>query len=306
MAPITAREPDRYGVVGYPIKHSKSPLIHGMFAAATGESMSYDRHEVSTEDFTHYLREFFDSGGCGLNVTVPHKEDAARFADELTPRAALAGAVNTLSRLTDGRIRGDNTDGAGLLADLDRLGVPVSGQRVLILGAGGATRGILAPLLERRPAEILIANRSAARAQALAAEAAQPGVRGCSYATLNDSYAAQSDTIAPRAESARAFDLVLHATPLGLEGKLPEVTPRIVGPCTFAYDLGYGTPDTPFVRWAAAHGARATATGIGMLIEQAAEAFFVWRRRRPDTTPVHAALGGSTTQSVSSERENKP
>lgn len=281
MSAANSKEPDRYGVVGYPIKHSKSPLIHRLFAEATSESLSYDRHAVAPEDFVAFLRDFFASGGCGLNVTVPHKELAARFADELTPRAARAGAVNTLTRLADGRIRGDNTDGAGLLADLDRLGVQIGGQRLLILGAGGATRGILAPLMERHPAEILIANRSAERAQALAADAAQTAttrtiITGCSYAEL--------DAVA------NPFDLVLHATPLGLEGKVPEVTPRIIGPATFAYDLGYGTPDTPFVRWAAQQGARATAQGIGMLIEQAAEAFFVWRGRRPDTRSVHVAV----------------
>lgn len=289
MSAANPRKPDRYGVVGYPIEHSKSPLIHRMFAAATGESLSYDRHAVSPEAFTVFVRDFFESGGCGLNVTVPHKEHAARLADELTPRAARAGAVNTLIRLADGRIRGDNTDGAGLLADLDRLGVPIRGQRLLILGAGGATRGIVGPLMERGPAEILIANRSAERAYALAAEAAHPDVTGCSYTVLNTSFASPAAT---------PFDLVLHATPLGLEGAVPDVTPRIIGPGTFAYDLGYGIPDTPFVRWAMQHGARAAAQGIGMLVEQAAEAFFVWRNVRPDTAPVHRALAGSTAQST--------
>jgi len=283
MSAANPRNPDRYGVLGYPIEHSKSPLIHRMFAAATGESLSYDRHAVSPEDFAAFVGDFFAAGGCGLNVTAPHKEHAARLADELTPRAARAGAVNTLIRLADGRIRGDNTDGAGLLADLDRLGFPIRGQRLLILGAGGATRGIVGPLMERAPAEILIANRGAERAQALAVDAAHAGVTGCSYTDLNSRFA--SPDAAP-------FDLVVHATPLGLEGQVPEVTPRIIGSQTFAYDLGYATPDTPFVRWAAQHDARAAAQGIGMLVEQAAEAFFVWRDVRPDTAPVHRALSG--------------
>ena len=284
MSAVTPREPDRYGVVGYPIKHSKSPLIHGMFAAATGEALTYQRYAVAPAEFVAYVRDFFAAGGRGLNVTVPHKEAAAALADELTLRATRAGAVNTLIPLADGRIRGDNTDGAGLLADLDRLGVTLAGQRVLILGAGGATRGILAPLMERGPAEILIANRSSERAQALAREAGKPSVTGCGYAALDASFAGQKNA------AARPFDLVLHATSLGLEGKVPAITPNIIGPQTFAYDLGYGTPATPFMRFAAEHGARACAQGIGMLVEQAAEAFFVWRGLRPDTTAVHAAL----------------
>lgn len=326
MKQITALPPDRYGVVGFPIEHSKSPLIHRMFAEATGESLIYERHAVPPEEFVPRLHDFFASGVRGLNVTVPHKENAARFADVLTPRAAQAGAVNTLARLDDGRILGDNTDGAGLLADLDRLGVTVTGKRVLILGAGGATRGILAPLLARAPAVLLIANRTAERAQSLAADfaatlgvvttthsvipAASPSIlEGCSYAALETRFAAEAS---PETADAAAFDLILHATPLGLEGKVPEVTPRIIGPQTFAYDLGYAPTDTPFLLFAKAHGARGSAQGIGMLVEQAAEAFFVWRNVRPDTEPVHRALGGSaerggsTIQSVSSERENKP
>ena len=176
--------PDRYGVVGHPIAHSKSPFIHSRFAAATRQHMVYERYDIRPEEFEQRLREFFEKGGCGLNVTLPHKEAAARFADRLTPRARLAGAVNTLRRCSDGAIEGDNTDGAGLLADLRRLGVPLAGAHILVLGAGGATRGILAPLLEQGPATVFIANRTAARAEQLAREFAEQAGKHCSLRVI--------------------------------------------------------------------------------------------------------------------------
>lgn len=264
--------PGRYGVVGHPIAHSRSPTIHAMFAAATGEHLVYDRYDIAPIDFDREVAHFFASGGLGLNVTVPHKERAAGFAHELTPRAKLAGAVNTLARLDDGRILGDNTDGAGLMTDLQRLGCNICGKRVLILGAGGATRGILGPLRDAMPALLIVANRTAERARELVGDA------GCSYAAL--------------ASETTPFDVVIHATSLGLEDKVPEVTPKIIGPQTFAYDLGYGKPDTPFTRWAKSQGAVTAAHGIGMLVEQAAESFFLWRGVRPDTAPVHRAMLG--------------
>jgi len=264
--------PDRYGVVGHPIAHSLSPVIHGLFAEATRQNMAYDRYDVMPENFEREVSAFFERGGRGLNVTVPHKEHAARWADELTTRARRAGAVNTLLKLEDGRIRGDNTDGAGLMADLVRLGVEVAGRRLLILGAGGATRGILGPLQERGPTEIVIANRTAERAQTLVGE------YGCHYAELGP-FLSRGD-----------FDLVIHATPLGLSGDLPDVDPRIIGPQTFAYDLGYGKFDTPFIRWARERGAAGVAQGLGMLVEQAAESFRLWRGIAPDTTDVHRKI----------------
>jgi len=271
--------PDRYGVVGHPIAHSKSPFIHGRFAAATGQNLVYERYDVRPEDFVSALREFFGKGGRGLNVTLPHKEAAARFADRLTSRARLAGAVNTLRRCDDGVIEGDNTDGAGLLADLSHLGVRLAGARVLVLGAGGATRGILAPLLERGPAELFIANRTADRARQLAREfAAEAGercvLRGGGFEQI----------------AAQPVDLVLHATSLGLEGQVPAIPQGVLGAGTVAYDIGYGTTDTPFTRWAREHGAGRVAQGLGMLIEQAAEAFFLWRGIRPDTEGVRREL----------------
>lgn len=267
-----SRELDRYGVFGHPIAHSLSPKIHALFAAATGQTLRYDRYDVGPGDFEREAHTFFERGGRGLNVTIPHKEIAAEWADELTPRARQAGAVNTLSTLADGRILGDNTDGAGFMADLARLGVDVRGRRVVILGAGGATRGLLAPLRDRQPAALIVANRNAERARELV------GDQGCGY----DDLASFLD--------AGAFDLVIHATSMGLEGGVPLVDPRIIGSATFAYDVGYGKPDTPFVRWAREVGAGGTAQGLGMLIEQAAESFLIWRGVRPETTAVHRAL----------------
>lgn len=265
--------PDRYAVIGHPIAHSRSPRIHAAFASAAGQHLAYDRIDAAPEAFEGIVRDFFGNGGCGLNVTLPHKEAAARLADRLTGRARLAGAVNTLARQPDGTLLGDNTDGAGLMADLARLGIAVRGARVLVLGAGGATRGILGPLLEAQPAQLVVANRTAARAQALAAAFA--GVQGCGYDALASLVAAGP------------FDLVIHATSLGLQGEVPPLPQGVIGPASVAYDLGYGAGDTPFVRWARAQGVTRAEQGLGMLIEQAAESFFLWRGVRPDTAPLH-------------------
>jgi shikimate dehydrogenase len=269
--------PDRYAVIGHPVAHSRSPAIHARFAAATSQRIDYGRIDAAPEDFVRIVRDFFATGGCGLNVTLPHKEAAARLADRLTDRARLAGAVNTLARQPDGTLLGDNTDGAGLMADLARLGLRVAGARVLVLGAGGATRGILGPLLDAAPAQLVVANRTASRAQALAAEFGEGpcAVQGCGLDALGPLLAAGP------------FDLVLHATSLGLQGELPPLPQALVAPTGAAYDLGYAKPDTPFVRWARAQGVIRAEQGFGMLIEQAAESFRLWRGLRPDTTALH-------------------
>ena len=278
--------PDRYAVIGHPIAHSRSPAIHAHFAVATGHAIDYGRIDAAPADFEQVVRGFFAQGGCGMNVTVPHKEAAARLADHLTDRARLAAAVNTLVRQPDGRLLGDNTDGIGLMADLARLGIGVRDAHVLVLGAGGATRGILGPLLEAAPTSLTIANRTPERAQALAAtfraqagaaDGTAPATRlsGCGY----DALAALTGD--------GPFDLVLHATSLGLQGATPPVPPGVLGPRSAAYDLGYGVPDTPFVRWARAQGVARAEQGFGMLIEQAAESFRIWRGVRPDTAPLH-------------------
>lgn len=287
--PAAAAPPDRYAVIGHPVAHSRSPHIHAAFARDTGQRLEYGRIDALPEGFVQAARDFFDGGGRGLNVTVPHKEAAARLADRLTDRARLAGAVNTLAKQADGSLLGDNTDGAGLMADLARLGIVVQGARVLVVGAGGATRGILGPLLDASPAQLVVANRTPARAQELAAAFAEgrsgpPAavVHGCGY-----------DGLAPLV-AAGPFDLVIHATSLGLQGEAPPLPPAIFGPASVAYDLGYGAIDTPFVRWARAQGVTRAEQGYGMLIEQAAEAFLLWRGARPDTALLHR-LGPAST-----------
>jgi shikimate dehydrogenase len=290
-ASTTGAPPDRYAVVGHPVAHSRSPRIHAAFAAATGQRLEYGRIDAPPAGFEGAVRDFFESGGRGLNVTLPHKEAAARLADRLTERARLAGAVNTLARQADGTLLGDNTDGAGLMADLGRLGIGVRGARVLVLGAGGATRGILGPLLEAAPAQLVVANRTVARAAALATEfgamvpAAQGGDRGTGLRSAG-LHGCGYDALGP-APAAGPFDLILHATSLGLQGEVPPLPQGVVGPESVAYDLGYGAGDTPFVRWARTQGVTRAEQGLGMLIEQAAESFLLWRGVRPDTAPLH-------------------
>ena len=261
---------DRYAVFGHPIAHSKSPQIHVAFARQTGQDMTYEAILAPLDGFTDSVAQFVAAGGRGANVTVPFKEEAYKLANRLSPRAQRAGAVNTLSFDTNG-ILGDNTDGAGLVADLTRnLNRTLAGKRILLLGAGGAARGVIEPLLEQQPATLVIANRTVSRAQELA-ELFECGVTACSFDA--------ADT---------PFDIVINATAASLAGELPPLSPSIFTPDTLAYDMMYGR-DTPFLSFARAHGA-ATADGLGMLVEQAAEAFFVWRGVRPDTAAVIASL----------------
>jgi shikimate dehydrogenase len=267
--------PDRYGVVGFPVAHSRSPFIHGMFARQTAQNIEYRLYEIPPVRFKTEVAKFFQDGGGGLNVTAPHKTAAADFALELTPRAERAGAVNTLA-MQGGRILGDNTDGAGLVRDLlENLQIEIAGKRLLILGAGGATRGIVAPLLENGPEELVVANRGAARARDLVSPFSDLGkVRGCGFDDL----------------PMRPFDLVINATSAGLDGQVPKVNPAIIGPLTICYDLSYAKTDTPFVKWAWGKGCARAVEGWGMLVEQAAESFALWRGIRPDTAPVLAVL----------------
>lgn len=261
---------DRYAVFGHPIAHSKSPQIHTAFARQTGQDMTYEAILAPLDGFADSVAAFIAAGGRGANVTVPFKEEAFRLASRLSPRAQRAGAVNTLSFDADG-ILGDNTDGAGLVADLTRnLHCTIVGKRVLLLGAGGAARGVIEPLLDQQPAALVIANRTVSRAAELA-ELFGRGVRACGFDA--------ADT---------PFDLVINATAASLAGDLPPLSPRVFTPDTMAYDMMYGR-DTPFLDFARTHGAR-TADGLGMLVEQAAEAFHLWRGVRPDTAPVIAAL----------------
>jgi shikimate dehydrogenase len=271
------RAPDQYGVVGHPISHSWSPFIHGLFAKQTEQSLVYRLYDVAPENFRAYVLEFFTRGGRGLNVTVPHKEAAAELANELTVRADRAGAVNTLMLNAEHSILGDNTDGHGLVTDLQKnLGVGVSNERVLILGAGGATRGVVEPLLGLAPAELVVANRTAERAVNLASLFVDLGaIRGCGFEDVGD----------------EPFDLVINATAAGLSGAVPNVAGSVIGSHTVCYDMSYSKSATPFVTWAIEHGCARAHKGWGMLVEQAAESFTLWRGVRPDTEPVLDALG---------------
>ncbi|MFM1885610.1 MAG: shikimate dehydrogenase [Pseudomonadota bacterium] len=274
--------PDRYAVIGFPVAHSRSPFIHEHFARQAGQRLVYGRIEVEPAGFTAQAQAFFAGGGRGLNVTMPFKLEAAALCSDLSPRAERAGAVNTLRCLPDGSIGGDNTDGAGLVRDLlHNQGVAVAGRRVLLLGAGGAARGAVQPLLALQPRLLCIANRNADRARDLAAMfAAEGAVTGCGFGELD----------------AEPFDLVINATAASLAGDVPPLPQGIVEAHSFCYDMAYGAADTPFVRWAQARGCQRAAMGLGMLVEQAAEAFFIWRGIRPDTGPVLAALRAELMQ----------
>jgi shikimate dehydrogenase len=266
--------PDRYAVFGHPVGHSRSPWIHARFAELTGEALVYEARDVPPGEFDAALAEFLGSGGRGLNITLPHKLAAYAAAGRLTPRARRAGAVNTLAVQATGLL-GDNTDGAGLLRDLEaNLGVVIEGRRVLLVGAGGAARGALPALLDARPREVLIANRSADRAIALAAAFADQGpIQGSGLDAAHG-----------------PFDLVVNATSASLAGDVPALPGDIIGPGTFCYDMAYGSAPTAFMRWAFAQGAAGASDGIGMLVEQAAESFELWRCVRPPTAPVLAGL----------------
>ena len=282
---------DRYAVIGSGIAHSRSPQIHAMFAKATRQAMEYGLLDVPPVAFATVVRNFFRDGGRGLNVTVPHKEAAHRLADTLTPRANRAGAVNTLAAV-DGKLHGDNTDGAGLVRDLTvNLGCRLEGARVLLLGAGGAARGVIGPLLEAGVATLVIHNRHPARAKQLARE----------FADLGPVSAAPATTGAIRGRTAvsddAGYDVILNATSASLRGELPQIPDHAVGTQTLAYDLAYGERDTVFVHWARSAGAARAVMGLGMLVEQAAESFLVWRGVRPDTAHVLEALGAPTPPS---------
>lgn len=268
--------PDRYAVIGNPIAHSKSPLIHAAFARQTGQDLEYGRILAESDGFADAVRRFFATGGRGLNVTLPFKEEAWRLVDERSPGAETAGAVNTLIALPDGRLRGDNTDGLGLVRDLaENHGFDFRGRRVLLLGAGGAVRGVLRPLLETGLKELVIANRTAGRAIALAAAVANLGaVRGGGYADLGD----------------QGFDLIVNGTSAGLAGEVPPLPPQCLAAGGWVYDMLYGDAPTPFCRWAIVQGAGQALDGLGMLVEQAAESFRLWRGVTPLTAPVIALL----------------
>lgn len=263
---------DRYAVLGHPIKHSLSPEIHTAFARQTGQDLEYQAIELPVTSFETRVWQLFKDGYKGFNVTVPFKEDAHDFADDLTERAKRARSVNTLMLSDDGRILGDTTDGAGLVFDLEeQLGWSLADSQLLILGAGGAVRGVLEPLLERGPARVVLANRTLAKAEA-----------------LTDDF----PEIAPSAfeELSGQFDLIINGTSASLSGHLPPLPEGLLTPSTRCYDMMYGKEETAFNRWARDQGAQHCADGLGMLVGQAAVSFEWWRGIRPDPVSVLLSL----------------
>ncbi|GBE48847.1 shikimate dehydrogenase [bacterium BMS3Bbin12] len=290
----------RYAVFGNPIAHSRSPWIHRRFAEQTGRPLHYEAILAPREGFAAALDAFQAAGGRGANVTLPFKEEAWRLCDERTARAERAGAVNTLVLREDGSRLGDNTDGVGLVRDLTvNLGLALAGRRILLLGAGGAARGVLAPLLGERPAALHIANRTAAKALRLAAEAHGPGpVSGGGLDQLPDLPSGLLKLFQGWPDSGvildqppgPPFDLLVNATSAGIGGTPPALPDGLLGPDAVCYDLAYGAAAQPFLRWARGQGARVTSDGTGMLVEQAAESFAIWHGVRPHTAEVIAAL----------------
>lgn len=263
--------PYQYVVIGNPIAHSKSPAIHARFAQQTGQIISYERLLAPVDDFAGSVQQFIAAGGRGANVTVPFKLDAFKLASSLSPRAQAAGAVNTL-KFEHGQIYGDNTDGVGLVRDIVRNAcVTLAGKRVLLLGAGGAARGVVLPLLAEEPAQLVIANRTVARAVELAATftAAAGQLAASSFVDLSGH-----------------FDIVINATSASLSSEVPALPPALIDAHSFVYDMMYGAQPTVFMEMAAEQGATVR-DGLGMLVEQAAESFFIWRGVRPDTKPVY-------------------
>lgn len=264
---------DKYAVFGNPIAHSKSPEIHKTFAELTGEAVIYEKQLVDIDGFEVAAEEFFKSGK-GLNITVPFKLEAYSFAAKLTERARRAGAVNTLALQDDGTVLGDNTDGFGMVSDIvDNLGWKIKDKKVLILGAGGAVRGILQPLLAENPKAVVIANRTVEKAKQLAKGFGDLGaIEGCGFEHLSNF----------------EFDLVINGTSASLSGDLPPLPETLLAQGACCYDMMYGAEPTVFMRWASDHGAESIADGLGMLVGQAAESFKLWRGLKPEVGPVIA------------------
>ncbi|WP_369433972.1 shikimate dehydrogenase [Psychromonas sp. MME1] len=261
---------DQYAVFGNPIKQSKSPFIHTLFAHQTAQQMQYNAIEPALDNFKTTLDNFFSSNGKGCNITAPFKEQAFAYAQQLTPRATLAGAVNTLKLTDDGIIIGDNTDGAGLVLDLKNNHVPLKGARILLLGAGGAARGVCGPLLAEQPQQLVIANRTLSKAQLLSQIFTSFG----------------NITASEFSELSGDFDLIINSTSASLQGQIVPISANLVRPETVFYDMMYSAQLTPFNNWAKQNGARLVIDGLGMLVGQAAESFAMWRAIKPGAKQV--------------------
>jgi len=272
---------DRYAVFGNPIKHSKSPSIHQTFAADSGEQLSYEAICVPEDQFESYVGDFLSDSGKGLNITIPFKQQAWALAEVRSPRAELAGAVNTLYRDAEGRLCGDNTDGIGMVRDIvaNNCG-EIKGKRVLVLGAGGAVRGVLQPVLAEQPSCVVIANRTASKAVELAELFAAEGeIQGCGYDAL----------------PGQQFDLVINGTAASLQGEVPPLPDDLLAANAWCYDMMYAAEETAFNVWARAHGAEKAIDGLGMLVEQAAESFRIWRGVEPQTQSVIESIRNQIT-----------
>jgi shikimate dehydrogenase len=265
---------DQYAVFGNPIAHSKSPFIHTMFAQQTGQPLNYEAILTPLNGFTETVRQFFNGSGKGANVTVPFKQQAFELADELSTAAKLAGSVNTLS-YHQGVIKGDNTDGTGLVRDLQFYDIELSGKRILLLGAGGAARGAILPLLEQQPLSLHIANRTEAKARELAAK----------FADYGDISAGGLASI-----PAQHYELIINASSSGLSGERPQIPKSVINKDSICYDMLYAKAVTPFNQWASMCGSAIQLDGLGMLVEQAAQSFYLWRGVMPDTGAVRKAL----------------
>lgn len=274
--PFDFEQPARYAVMGNPVAHSKSPAIHQLFARQFQHRIEYLAIQVDPGGLRQAVEQFRAAGGKGLNVTLPFKLDAFRLAENMSERAKAAGAVNTLKFESDDRIFGDNTDGIGMVHDIQlNLEMPITGKQVLLLGAGGAARGVLGPLLKHRPARVVVANRTIAKARdVVQLFRGQAPVEACSFADLRGKH----------------FDIVINGTSASAKGEAPELPATLFTRDSLAYDMMYGDRPTPFLEWAALNGAARVSDGLGMLVEQAAESYFVWRGARPETRPVLAAL----------------
>lgn len=266
---------DRYAVMGNPVAHSQSPAIHTLFAKQTGQAMRYDAIHVEPGDFETAVKRFAEQGGCGLNITVPFKQEAWTLCDQRSERAEIAGAVNTLHRRDDAWF-GDNTDGIGLVRDLQtRFRQSLQGLSILIIGAGGAVRGVLSPLLEQQPDSICICNRTASRAIELAKQFSPQGtLSGTGFDDI------------PK----QVFDIIINGTSASLQGELPPLPSGIVARHSCCYDMMYAARPTPFMDWGKKQGADLCLDGLGMLVEQAAESFYIWRGIHPQTAAVITAI----------------
>lgn len=267
---------DKYCVFGNPIKHSRSPFIHQSFAKTTDQTLEYDTYLAEIDGFSKAVYSFIDKGGKGANVTVPFKEEALALSDQLSERAQLAGAVNTLT-FKNGKIYGDNTDGEGLVQDLLRHSVGIANSKILLLGAGGAARGVILPILAQNPESITIANRTISKAEKLIEQFNNDKLSACSF----------EQTIA------KEYDVIINATSASLSGNLPAISASIISNSTVCYDMVYGKSMTPFLIWAKNEGADKVIDGLGMLVGQAAESFDIWRGIKPAVEPVLKSLRAS-------------